>query len=99
MNYPRVNYLVMVRFFDILLGHNILIPLKNIPEIIRIFEEFNGEISVCLSKNQISFSDNYNYVVSRLIDGIFPDYKQIIPNEVKTEAIVLKQDLLSVLKI
>ena len=78
---------------------NILIPLKNIPEIIRIFEEFNGEISVCLSKNQISFSDNYNYVVSRLIDGIFPDYKQIIPNEVKTEAIVLKQDLLSVLKI
>lgn len=78
---------------------NILIPLKNIPEIIRIFEEFNGEISVCLSKNQISFSDNDNYIISRLIDGVFPDYKQIIPNETKTEAIVLKQDLLSTLKI
>lgn len=78
---------------------NILIPLKNIPDIIRIFEDFNGEIEVCLSKNQISFSDNYNYVVSRLIDGVFPDYQQIIPKETKTEAIVLKQDLLSILKI
>lgn len=78
---------------------NILIPLKNIPDIIRIFEEFNGEIDVYLSKNQISFSDNYNYVVSRLIDGVFPDYQQIIPKETKTEAIVLKQDLLSILKI
>lgn len=78
---------------------NILIPLKNIPEITRIFEEFNGDVDVCLSKNQISFSDNENYIVSRLIDGVFPDYKQIIPNETKTEATVLKQDLLSVLKI
>ncbi|MEK9181983.1 MAG: DNA polymerase III subunit beta [Patescibacteria group bacterium] len=78
---------------------NILIPLKNIPEITRIFEEINGDVDVCLSKNQISFSNNENYIVSRLIDGVFPDYKQIIPNETKTEAIVLKQDLLSVLKI
>lgn len=78
---------------------SILIPLKNIPEIIRIFEELSGEINICLSKNQISFSDNYNYIVSRLIDGVFPDYKQIIPSEIKTEAIVLKQDLLSTLKI
>ena len=78
---------------------NVLIPLKNIPDIIRIFEEIGGEIDVCLSNNQISFSNNDNYVVSRLIDGVFPDYKQIIPNEVKTEVIVLKQDLLSTLKI
>ncbi|MBM2817459.1 MAG: Beta sliding clamp, partial [Parcubacteria group bacterium] len=78
---------------------SILVPLKNIPEIIRIFEEFSGEVSICLSKNQISFSDNYNYIVSRLIDGVFPDYKQIIPKEIKTEAIVLKQDLISTLKI
>jgi len=78
---------------------NVLIPLKNIPDIIRIFEEIGGEIDVCLSNNQISFSNNDNYIVSRLIEGVFPDYKQIIPNEVKTEVIVLKQDLLSTLKI
>ena len=78
---------------------SILIPFKNIPDIIRIFEEFDGDINVCLSKNQISFSYEHNYLVSRVIDGVFPDYKQIIPNEYKTEVIVLKQDLLSTLKI
>lgn len=78
---------------------SILIPLKNIPDIIKIFDGFNGDIDVCLSKNQISFSFEHNYVVSRVIDGVFPDYKQIIPNEYKTEAIVLKQDLMEILKV
>lgn len=78
---------------------NVLIPFKNIPDIIRIFEEVDGDISIFLSKNQISFSYDNNYLVSRVIDGVFPDYKQIIPNEVKTEVVVLRQDLLSTLKI
>lgn len=78
---------------------SILIPLKNIPDIIKVFEDVDGVIDVCLSKNQISFSYDHNYLVSRVIDGVFPDYKQIIPKDFKTEVVVLKQDLLSVLKI
>ena len=39
------------------------------------------------------------YLVSRVIDGSFPDYKQIIPKEYKTEVVLLKQDLLSALKL
>lgn len=78
---------------------SVLIPSKNIPDIIRIFENADGDVSVCLSKNQISFSHNYNHLVSRVIDGVFPDYKQLIPKEFKTEVVVLKQDLLSALKI
>jgi DNA polymerase III sliding clamp (beta) subunit (PCNA family) len=34
-----------------------------------------------------------------VIDGIFPDYSQIIPKEFKTECVVLKQDLLNALKL
>ncbi len=77
----------------------IIIPFKNIPEILRIFGEVNGSIKVCFSKNQISFSSDNVYLTSRIIDGIFPDYRQIIPKEPKTEAVVLKQDLLSALKL
>jgi DNA polymerase-3 subunit beta len=39
------------------------------------------------------------YLTSRVIDGVFPDYRQILPKEFKTEAVVLKQDLLSSLKL
>ena len=77
----------------------ILIPFKNIPEILRVFGEFSGEMQICFNKNQISFSSDNVYLTSRVIDGIFPDYTQIIPKEFKTECVVLKQDLLNALKL
>ncbi len=77
----------------------ILIPFKNIPEILRIFGDVNDLVRVCFNKNQISFSSDGIYLTSRIIDGIFPDYRQIIPKEFDTEVVVLKQDLLSTLKL
>ena len=77
----------------------ILIPFKNAGEIIRTLEDIKDDVVVCLNENQISFSYNDIYITSRVIDGVFPDYKQIIPKETKTEAIVLKQDLISGLRI
>ncbi len=77
----------------------ILIPFKNISEILRVFGEFIGTIKVCFNKNQISFSSDNVYLTSRVIDGIFPDYRQIIPKNSTTTAVVLKQDLLNALKL
>lgn len=77
----------------------ILIPFKNIPEIIRIFEDVKDEIVVHLNKNQISLQYDGIYLTSRVVDGAFPDYKQILPKEFKTEAVVLKQDFINSLKL
>lgn len=77
----------------------ILIPFKNVSEILRVFGEFKGNLKVSFNKNAISFSSDNIYLTSRVIDGIFPDYKQIIPKESSTTAIVLKQDLLNALKL
>lgn len=77
----------------------ILIPYKNISEILRIFGEFKGSLKVCFNKNAISFSSDSIYLTSRVIDGIFPDYGQIIPKESATTVVVLKQDLLNALKL
>ncbi len=77
----------------------ILIPYKNISEILRIFGESTSNIKVCFNKNQISFSSDDIYLTSRIIDGIFPDYRQIVPKTSSTTVTVLKQDLLNSLKI
>lgn len=77
----------------------ILIPFKNISEILKIFGEIQGVLKVCFNKNQISFSSDNIYLTSRVIDGIFPDYRQIIPKNHTTEVVVLKQDLLNALKL
>ncbi|MFA6554447.1 MAG: DNA polymerase III subunit beta [Candidatus Paceibacterota bacterium] len=78
---------------------DILIPFKNIPDIIRILESMGGDVKVLINKNLISFTAKDIYLVSRLIDGVFPDYKQIIPKNYSTEAIMLKQDFINALKI
>ncbi|OGI94636.1 DNA polymerase III subunit beta [Candidatus Nomurabacteria bacterium RIFCSPLOWO2_01_FULL_40_18] len=77
----------------------ILVPFKNISEILRVFGETAGMIKVCFNKNQISFSLDGVYLTSRVIDGVFPDYRQIIPKTSSSSATVLKQDLLNSLKI
>jgi len=77
----------------------IIVPYKNIIEIMRVLELSNEDVKLSISRNQISLSFNNVYLTSRLIDSTFPDYKQIIPKETNTEAIVLKQDLITSLKI
>jgi len=77
----------------------ILIPFKNVVEIIKVFDGIEGEIKITLQKNQISLSTDDTYLTSRVVDGIFPDYKQIIPKNPTTKVIVLKQEFISSLKI
>lgn len=76
-----------------------LVPVKNVPEIIRIIEGAQGPVSVAVSKNQIAFSDQSFYLVSRVVEGTFPDYEQIIPKSPSTEAVLLKQDAMNALRL
>ena len=77
----------------------VLVPFKNIPEIIRVLERAEGMVEIRFGKHQITFIFDGTYLTSRVIDGTFPDYRQIIPKEFKTEAIILKEDLIQSLKI
>ncbi len=77
----------------------VLIPFKNVGEIIKTLDDVKDDIDVLLNDNQIAFIYNDIYLTSRVIDGSFPDYKQIIPKETKTEITVIKQDLVSSLRI
>ena len=79
---------------------DILIPFKNVADIIRILESNTETMTIEMNKNLISFEvPGKIRIISRVIDGVFPDYKQIIPKAYTTEVIVLKQDLLNALKI
>jgi DNA polymerase-3 subunit beta len=75
-----------------------LLPSKNIPEVIRILEEAPDEITVRFTEHQMAFLFEYVYVTSRLVQGTFPDYRQIIPKTNATEMILLREDLQNALK-
>ncbi len=77
----------------------ILIPVRNIMEIFRTFEDMTGEAEVIFNDNQIAIMLGAIYITSRLTDGMFPDYRQIIPGAATTKAVVLKNDIMNALKV
>ncbi|MFZ2038903.1 MAG: DNA polymerase III subunit beta [Minisyncoccia bacterium] len=78
---------------------SLLIPFKNVADLLKTLDDVKEDIDISYNKNQISLHLDQLYLVSRAVDGNFPNYQQIIPKDSKTEVIVLKQDLISVLKI
>ena len=78
----------------------VIIPLKNTAEILRALDELEeGELKINTNKNQISISSSSLYLTSRIVDGTFPDYRQIVEKNHTTDITCLKQDLVNALKI
>jgi DNA polymerase-3 subunit beta len=75
-----------------------LLPLKNIPDVLKFLDGYTGEVTVSIAKNQITLVFPGHYLTSRVVEGTFPDYKQLIPKSHTTEVILLKQDMLSSLR-
>lgn len=78
---------------------NLIIPLKSVTEIIRIIENLDTNLIISFNKNQLAIQTDNLYLTLRIIDGVYPDYKQIIPTKFITEFNLKKEDLLNVLKL
>ena len=59
----------------------IIIPKKTIYELRKVLDDANGDVSISLNENKIKFSFNDLKVVSKVIDGTFPDYTKVIPQK------------------
>jgi len=57
---------------------SIIVPIKTIHELNRNLKE-EGELSLVLGDNQVLFDLGNVCIISRLIEGEFPDYRQVVP--------------------
>lgn len=76
----------------------LLLPARNAAELTRILEGTSGDVEIYYNDNQLSTHIDHVYYTSRLIDGTFPNYRQIIPKSFSTEAIALREDIAAALK-
>ncbi|MDB9944437.1 DNA polymerase III subunit beta [bacterium] len=83
---------------NISLNDSILIPQKNALEIARVIEHNTEGVQLYINENQCAFEIGSLYITSRLTNGTFPDYQQIIPKEYITHTTLLTEDLLQALK-
>jgi DNA polymerase III subunit beta len=81
----------------------VIIPRKTIAEVKKLLEGEVGEIQVSVSESKIRFVCGNAILVSKLIDGTFPDYERVIPSgndkimEVDTSAFSNAVDRVSVI--
>lgn len=59
----------------------VIIPRKTIMEIRKLLEDHTGNISLSLSDTKIRLSFNNVILTSKLLDGTFPDYSRVIPEQ------------------
>src|SRR3989344_8253300 len=65
----------------------------------KIFESNDLDLEVQYNAHQLAFKADNFYLTTHLIDGVYPDYRQIIPQQWETEVIIKRHQLLEVLKI
>jgi DNA polymerase III subunit beta len=98
------NYRIAVKTIDILDAvddTSIVVPARSLHELSRILSETDDPIDIVLSpaRNQILFHLEGIDLVSRLIDGQFPNYQQVMPKTHTTTATVDRDQLLKAVKL
>ncbi len=72
----------------------IILPKKTIFQLCSMLEDYEGNVKVSNIKSKIKFELNDSILISKLIDGKFPNYVQVVPKENKKK---LEVDLKSFL--
>jgi len=76
----------------------VILPRKGVNEIKRLLEEKDGNFELSITEKSATLKNNETIINVRLIEGEFPDYKQVVPKEndklIKTD----KTSFLSALK-
>lgn len=70
-----------------------IVPEKALVELARLLGD-GATLKISLKDNQIAFDLGHTVVISRLIEGKFPNYEQVIPPESPNKLAVPREDLL-----
>jgi len=76
----------------------VLVPLRTAQELSKIVQD-NDKVEIYHDDNQVMFKCERFEMISRLIDGAFPDYEYLVPKKFDTEAVVNREEFLGALKL
>ncbi|NLZ74753.1 DNA polymerase III subunit beta [Candidatus Falkowbacteria bacterium] len=83
----------------------VIVPGKTVQELMRVLNNLEAgelindlELKFYLSENQILFVVDSVELISRLINGHYPDYQQIIPVKSQTNVLVEKSEIIRAVK-
>ena len=84
--------------------HSLVVPAKTLSEVNRILSVFRDDVelpsslTLSVSGSQVVFMYGPVELISRTIDEQYPDYRQIIPTQFRTQTIVDREDFIKAVK-
>jgi DNA polymerase III subunit beta len=76
---------------------DIIVPTKAVTELQRLLTD-DGDVKISVGTGQIAFDLNNTLLVSKLIEGNYPNYKQVIPSEAKERVTLERETFLNSLR-
>ena len=70
----------------------VIIPRKTVAEVRKVIDETSEDVLLAISETQIRFSVGPALITSKLIDGTFPDYERVIPENNDNQLDVVCRD-------
>ncbi|MFO8058768.1 MAG: DNA polymerase III subunit beta [bacterium] len=80
------------------LTKSVLLPRKGMGEVIKILEEYEGEVGVSIQEKSAAFKMEDAVIFMRLVDGKFPDYNRVIIEGCDKKAVIKCEELLKHLR-
>lgn len=78
---------------------SMIIPYKTAEELIRFLTGNTGDVEIFIEQNQVLFKTNTRQLISRLVDGVFPEYKAIIPKQIQNEVVLDRNEFVNAVKL
>ena len=76
---------------------DIIVPTKAVTEVQRLLTD-DGDVKLSMGSGQIAFDLNKTLLVSKLIEGNYPNYRQVIPTETKERVTLERETFLNSLR-
>ncbi len=78
---------------------NLLVPATAMQDLLRVLGDNDESVEIVNDEQQVLFKVNDVELVTRLIEGSYPDYKRLIPAEFTTKAAIKKSELSNITKV
>jgi DNA polymerase-3 subunit beta len=77
----------------------LLLPAHSLQEVLRIMRDDNDSVTISYGDEQARFSIGSVELVTRLIEGDYPDYRRLLPKQHETDAVMKRSDLQEITKV
>lgn len=75
-----------------------ILPRKTVIELIKLLDDSEHEVSIEISQAQVNFSFSDIRLISKVIDGKFPDYNRVIPKNHQNSFVVNRVSILTAMQ-